>query len=378
LGAVESGVDFEKRIVKIYQECRTTEAIQMAFDFLQKEMEPEIEQGIDLTRKKLLENFDEEVHEKLKINLQQSSEYLGKFESWLWQLTKYYLQPFATFNDTENSFFLKKNPFATEDIYKGPYKLGKKNIGEKHKFSTSILESENLYRVGHPLAKKIIAKCKEVKPEIKELVFNLSSADKKISVLQNLIGKQGWMQAKEITISSFEEEDYILFAAFDDEGNILEPEQCQRLFSLEAEALSSISFEEEHSIRFQEIFHSQQISISEENEKRNHSFFDEEVDKLEKWSEDVRESIKYEIKEMGKEIKTRKTEARKLLNLEQKVKEQRVIKDLEKRLAEKRFNQYKNEDEIENRKDGLLDEVEKRLKQQTIEKELFTIRFKIV
>jgi superfamily II DNA/RNA helicase len=51
LGAIESGVDFEKRIVKIYQTCRTTEAIQLAFDFLQKEMEPEIEQGIDLTRK---------------------------------------------------------------------------------------------------------------------------------------------------------------------------------------------------------------------------------------------------------------------------------------------------------------------------------------
>jgi SNF2 family DNA or RNA helicase len=35
LGAIESGVDFEKRIVKIYQTCRTTEAIQSAFDFLQ-------------------------------------------------------------------------------------------------------------------------------------------------------------------------------------------------------------------------------------------------------------------------------------------------------------------------------------------------------
>jgi hypothetical protein len=43
---------------------------------------------------------------------------------------------------------------------------------------------------------------------------------------------------------------------------------------------------------------------------------------------------------LGKEIKARKIEARKLLNLEQKVKEQRTIKDLEKKLAEKRYNQY--------------------------------------
>ena len=67
---------------------------------------------------------------------------------------------------------------------------------------------------------------------------------------------------------------------------------------------------------------------------------------------------------MDKEIKTRKTEARKILNLETKVKEQRLIKDLERKLAEKRYNQYQSEDDIENRKDNLLDEVEKRLKQK--------------
>ena len=66
------------------------------------------------------------------------------------------------------------------------------------------------------------------------------------------------------------------------------------------------------------------------------------------------------------------------MNLEQKVKEQRIIKDLEKKLAEKRYNQYQNEDDIEHRKDKLLDEVEQRLKQQTTEIKLFIIRWKII
>ncbi|MEO9210119.1 MAG: hypothetical protein ABI208_03425, partial [Ginsengibacter sp.] len=318
--------------------------------------------------------------EKLRINLQQSTEYLNKFENWLWLLTKYSLESYANFNDAENSFYLNKNPFAEKNIYKGPYKVGKKNIGEKHSTSSNdISETENLYRVGHPLAKQIIAKCKEEKLAIVELEFNLTASDKKISILENLVGKQGWIQAMQVTISSFEMEDHILFAGFDEEGNTLQPDQCQRLFSLEANDKSEVfTLTREIEKQFKEIFHSQQITIGEENARRNHSFFDEEVDKLEKWSEDVRESIKYEIKELGKEIKTRKTEARKLLNLEQKVKEQRIIKDLEKRLAEKRFNQYKNEDEIENRKDGLLDEVEKRLKQQTTEQKLFIIKWKVI
>ncbi len=389
LGAIESGVDFEKRIVKIYQTCRTTKAIQGAFDLLQQEMEPEIEQGIDTTRKKLLENFDEEVHEKLKINLQQSSDYLTKFENWLWQLTKYYLQPFATFNNSENSFYLNQNPFADEPIHKGPYKVGKKNIGE-HKTSTEINGSlpplsgqlaaaENLYRVGHPLAQKVIAKCKVQEAPLQELIFDYTCNGKKISILENLTGKQGWLQAKQISISSFEMEDHILFAAFDDDGNTLQPEQCQRLFSLEAnKGDTPFTFSEDLKKQFKVHYHTQQLGIIEENRNRNHTFFDKEVDKLEKWSDDVRNSIKFEIKELDKEIKTRKTEARKLLNLEQKVKEQRIIKELEKKLAGKRYNQYQNEDDIEKRKDDLLDEIEQRLKQNTTETELFTIRFKVI
>ena len=328
--------------------------------------------------KKLLENFDEEVHEKLKVNLAQSSDYLNKFENWLWQLTKYYLQPYATFNDTDNSFYLKKNPFSEELINKGLYKVGKKNIGEKHN-GDEMTSNVNLYRVGHPLAQKLIIKCKTEELNIQELVFDYSGSEKKISIVEDLIGRQGWLQSKQITISSFEEEDHILFAAFDDNGEDLLPEQCQRLFSLNASHNSktfSIPIEVEK--KWKDIFNRHQSDIIELNRERNSNFFDDEVDKLEKWSEDVRNSIKFEIKELDKEIKSRKTEARKLLNLEQKVKEQRIIKELERTLAEKRYNQYQNEDEIENRKDNLLDEIEKRLKQQMFEQELFTIRWKVL
>ena len=39
LGAVESGIDFEKRIAEIYQTCRTSEEIQAAFDEIQRELD---------------------------------------------------------------------------------------------------------------------------------------------------------------------------------------------------------------------------------------------------------------------------------------------------------------------------------------------------
>ena len=66
LGAIESGVDFEKRIVAIYQRCRNKNEIQAAFDQLQIELSSEISESMTRTRQQLLENFDDEVREKLK------------------------------------------------------------------------------------------------------------------------------------------------------------------------------------------------------------------------------------------------------------------------------------------------------------------------
>jgi adenine-specific DNA-methyltransferase len=80
LGAIESGVDFEKRIVAIYQQCRLPEEIQTAFDQLQRELSMEINKAMTRTRRQLLENFDDEVGEKLRIRDQKSKAYLNHFE----------------------------------------------------------------------------------------------------------------------------------------------------------------------------------------------------------------------------------------------------------------------------------------------------------
>ena len=51
LGTIESGVDFEKRILAIYQECRTPEEIDAAFRKLQEEMDEQIRTRMDDTRR---------------------------------------------------------------------------------------------------------------------------------------------------------------------------------------------------------------------------------------------------------------------------------------------------------------------------------------
>ena len=61
LGAIGSGVDFERRIADIYRSCRAPADIKACFEQLQLDLADEINEAMVQTRQRLLENFDEEV-----------------------------------------------------------------------------------------------------------------------------------------------------------------------------------------------------------------------------------------------------------------------------------------------------------------------------
>ena len=102
------------------------------------------------------------------------------------------------------------------------------------------------------------------------------------------------------------------------------------------------------------------------------------MEKLDKWAEDVKNSLKIELKELDKEIKTRKTESRKLLKLEEKVAAQREIKEIEKKRNTLRQNLYQAQDEIDSKKENLISEIEARLKQNIETNKLFLVKWKVV
>jgi len=375
LGTIESGVDFERRIAQIYQSCRTEEEIQSAFDALQKEMETEIDETMNITRQSLLENFDEEVHEKLRVNLRESKKYLSRYENWLWELTRYYLTPYADFTSDDHSFMLRKNPFPDEKIHSGPYRIGK-NIEDPE---TSSGQAANTYRAGHPLAQRIIETCKSLSLPRQELAFHYSTTPKKITILEALVNKAGWLSIANLTISSFETEDHILFCGLCDDGTELDEEICRRLFSLSATTKPlDLLMPDESRALLSQIAKARETGILQETATRNAGFFDTEMGKLEKWAEDIKSSLEIELKELDKEIKFRKTEAKKIPNLEEKVSAQRHIKELEKKRNTLRMNLYQAQDDVDVRKEKLIEDIEARLKQKLERNELFMIRWKII
>jgi hypothetical protein len=67
-----------------------------------------------------------------------------------------------------------------------------------------------------------------------------------------------------------------------------------------------------------------------------------------------------------------------MLSLESKVVAQREIKKLEKERNEKRQSLFTSQDEIDEKKENLLADIEKMLDQKLLQKEVFTIRWRVI
>ncbi len=361
LGSIESGVDFEKRIAEIYQTCRTPEEIKTVFDSLQQELSEEIAGEMLNTRQKLLENFDIEVAEKLKVYKAEATVSLSKFENLLWDLTHYSLSSYATFDNEQLTFSLNHSPI--ESIPIGSYSLRK---GE---------DSNHHYRLQHPLARYILGNAAKRNLSAVKVVFNYSNHSGNIAILEELIGQNGILMYSKLSVETFESEDHIIGSALTEEGKVLTTDQARRLFELPAEIMDASAFEFNS---LNQVFEGNKAEVLSKISERNANFFDEEMEKLNQWAEDQKHSLDLQIRDLDMEIRLTKAEARKKPTLEEKVSLQRHVKTLEKKRSEIRKRFFEIQDEIDQRKDDLLDEIEERMQQTIKEEELFCIQWSLI
>jgi superfamily II DNA or RNA helicase len=81
LGALGSGIDFERRVLDIYQSCRSGEEIDQAFAKLRGELDGRITARLSAARALLFERFDGEVRGKLRIAEQKAKEAVARREA---------------------------------------------------------------------------------------------------------------------------------------------------------------------------------------------------------------------------------------------------------------------------------------------------------
>lgn len=375
LGAIESGVDFEKRIVQIYQNCRTEEEINAAFDALRAELDTPISERLAQTHQQLIENFDEEVLEKIKV---ESEKRLDEFENKFWQFTYFALKDFATDFDNQNfAFRLSKSPFG--NVETGVFRF----LSHRLPFDR-LPKNAQVYRFGHRLARQLFETHQNVALPCAEVVFDSTASPTKISALQKYADTEGgqntgWLQVRRLVINGLEADECLMCAAINDDGEILPDDLAKRFFSLvsTAEPIPTVCPDDRANI-LDALLNTQKNKTLTQRNQRDLSLFDIEMDKLDRWADDQRLALHTELRDLEQEIKLKKNLIRQINVLAEKIKEKRIITDLEKKLADKRLKLYTEEDLIQHRKEEFLDTVQAKLSLDISEKNLFTIRWRIV
>lgn len=314
------------------------------------------------TRRKLLENFDEAVHERLRVSDEKSKHNLGRFEQLLMQLTQTELDSFATFDDS--GFDLHRD-LGLEDVPLGRYELPRRS-SEVH-----------LYRLSHPLAQHVIAQAKTRPLEVAYLEFDYEAYPNKITVIENLRGQCGWLRLSRFTVSALTQtEDHLILAAHTDEGTPLEPGIARDLFKLPARSLSGIKPFSSESLEY--ATQAQQDVIQRSINERNARYFEEEAERLDAWAEDLKVGLERDLKDIDRQIKETRRAASSAVTLEEKLEGQKRIKTLEATRSQKRRALFDAQDDIDRQRGALIEELEGKLQQDAHLEEVFTIRWRVV
>ena len=288
-------------------------------------------------------------------------------ERLLMQLTEYELNGHAEFLDGQSAFRLKSCPFpdSNGDIPLGLYELPRRS-GEAH-----------LYRLGHPLAVRVLQQARSRALSPAEITFDYSGHDSRISVLEPHIGKSGELLLGLFTVESLDQaEDYLLFAAATESGHVLEEDAARRLLSLPASSAKPLAGVSPNG-RLQELVERQKTAIQRSISERNARFFEAEAEKLDSWADDLKVALEREIKDMDRQIKETRRAATLTLTLEEKLAGQKQIKALESQRNSKRRTLFDAQDEIDRWREQLIEDIEGKMTVKTGCQTIFHLRWRL-
>lgn len=366
LGAIGSGVDFERRIADIYQNCREPEEIKSSFEQLRLDLSGEISDAMVKTRQALLENFDESVQEKLRIRADDSRNARNRFERMLMDLTRAELIQYASFDDS--GFDLRQIPAEIEysgltTIERGRYELPRRS------------DDAHLYRISHPLARWAIEQAKARKLDAARLIFDYDAYGSKISTLEAYRGKAGWLTVRLITVETLgNREEHLLVAAATTDGVLLAEDDPEKLLRLPATTQTVSLFNAPDATLLVDVEARKSALLREVNE-RNLGYFEQEVQKLDAWADDLKLGLEQEIKEIDREIKEVRRTAATSPTLDEKLSWQKKQRELEGKRSKLRRELFARQDEVEAQRNDLISQLESQLQQQVEEHILFTIEW---
>ena len=365
LGAIGSGVDFERRIAEIYRCCRDPETIKESFEQLQLDLTSEINEAMVKTRDILFEHFDDQVLEKLRIDSEKTR---SRYEQLFMVLTRTELGGNARF-DGDNGFTLESlpNPSLNGKVSLGRYELPRRS-GDAH-----------LYRLGHPLGEYVLEQAKSHQLPPARLVFDYAAyTGGRLSTLESWRGNRGLLKAELLSIESLGGiEQHLVVSAVTHTGEALLEDDPQKLLRLPVRQPAA-SIENIEILQLGIDLSERKNRLTESVNRRNLSYFEQEVQKLDAWADDLKVGLEQEIKEIDREIKEVRRTAATAPTLEEKLSWQKQQRELEHKRNKLRRELFDRQDQVEEKRSDLISDLEQQLTQKAEEKPLFVIEWELV
>ena len=362
LGVIEDGVDFEKRILNIYQTCREPEEIKAAFDQLQSELSEQIDERMTETRQSLMENFDEDVAALLKVRKDETKLQLDKFTDWLRQ--------FFIMSCAERVEPLDQLRFAyTENGEQKIYNLEWRDAESQH---------DIFLRRDDPMCQEWLVQSIEKPVPPIAIQFQYTGSDRNIGFLSANPNLKGIISVDKLIHKGIEDEEHLIISAISEGGKMIYDDTVCKIMELPAVVVGDCTPESTALITMRQAgIEAQKTEI----EQRNVQYFNERCEQLDAHAEDLKEGLEKDLKKIKKEIADKKKERRTLQGtspLEKMLELQGEINrlDSKRKLMQREINN--REDEIDRQREALQEETRQRLNGEVETQTIMTFSFEIV
>ena len=366
LGQIEDGLDFEKNIAHILDNCKTATEIDDAFTELEAKYSQQINREMKKTRTKVFDNLDPKVRDKLKSYDTQTGIVLNAFERLLIEVTRHELSSIATFNESGTQFTLHDAPataIPTGDYY----------------FKSKPRKGAHQYRYSSDLCAWVIDHAKNLDTPPARLTFQIKHSERATTMAKRLRTKRGRLRIEEVTFTmqagkQHLHESYLLIAGFLEDGTLLDQEQVRDLLDLNCTAITAESV---NTAGFEEAMKAQLALLSQDVEDRNAGFFLQQEELIESARLDHKATFDAKIREYQAKEAAAKKAARKANNVSEELKLKQEARQWRRKIDDA-------EDEYRTERNRLRDESEEylanardALNATQTRRELFTINWEV-
>ncbi|MBB4255298.1 SNF2-related protein [Rhizobium sp. BK008] len=364
LGTIERGVDFEKKVLDIVQECRTPEDINEAFDALQAELQDTISAEVASARAKVLEQFDADVVSRLNTRKNSLTQALDDFSRRLLLLARAEL-PSAEFDIDGDHAFRHEG-----EIFTPHWQIA----GEKD-WQFFRLTDENAAKV---TADKALSRDHTAQASALTFKPRLFPFDGQLADVQALVGTSGLLRVSKASVNtSGNLREDLLLSCITNDGRIIPVDTAKRLLTAPARDDGSIAMPSGAAplMKTEETLFAE---FGEAVKKQNFQWLEEEEARLDNYSKDMEVEIEAQIDELDDEVRQLRKDRRSPdISMEEKLSLGRKIKKVEDEIDDLKFSKHERRKAIRKKINEMLDEFSESLNRKPELKHLFSIRWSV-